>query len=195
MINLDVSDVDPLDKLAFYIQSHSSLGGAFYRSSGVAFPQGGFILSNVSNTRPTTAVQVSFVAPRDAFGDSYDSLSFYVKDTNGLTSNTVKVTVNISPNSPPQIVDVAAITLPERSNSTTFVLTGTDSDLVDQQYLRVIITSLPTRVTLWIVGYGPVLRVGTIISVGSTPYLVSAVGFGQDSFTFQVYLLCSLHQF
>lgn len=117
------------------------------------------------NPAAPTIVAVYFVAPADAIGDNYATLTFIAEDAHGGNSSSVSVSVSIVPNNPPLATPAGPIKIGEEQTSSSFALTGTDDDVADTTSLKTIVTALPTKSTLYADSIA--VTVGTVFSTGT----------------------------
>lgn len=134
-----------------------------------------------------TYATLSFTAPVTAVGDDYLIVNFTVHDSSSGSSNSFGIAVSIAPNNAPVASAPTTVTYPEDGNSTTFSLGGTDADPADANTLSVTITALPTKGTLYLVGFGPITTTGGVYPQSSRFFIVGTpLQFGDDSFTYQL---------
>lgn len=125
------------------------------------------------------------------YGENFAQIFLYVVDSSNASSTIVNVTVDALAGAAPTANPAGPITFSEETTSSRFSLNGTDTDSADADKLTVVITSLPTKATLYVVGTNgapdqAIASVGVVLT-NPTVYLVgSPLSYGSDSFTFAI---------
>lgn len=151
-----------------------------------------FILAfNVSKSDAGNSFVIYFTAPANMFGDNFASISLQVSDAAGDYSPVTTISVNALEGTKPTANPAGPINFLEEARSPSFSLNGTDADPADANNLHVVITTLPTKATLYVVSTDgspdKVINTTGVALSNPTVYLIGdSLKHGSDSFTFVI---------
>lgn len=187
-ISMGAHDEDAVETFTYDVTVQST-GGVFASGNTILTPPT-FSLTKAQvpniDSYYTNAI-LSFTAPVNAVGNDYLQVTYVVYDSSMGASNTFQISVGIAPNNLPVATPPPTVTYFEDGNSTTFSIGGTDADPADANSLTVTITALPSKGTLYLVGFGPITTTGGTYPANSSFFIVGTpLQFGDDSFSYQV---------
>lgn len=183
-ITISASDPDVADVETFVITTVGT--GTYWNTTNSSTPITAPVSLGPVPISSGSASQVVYFTALP-FSTASTAFIFYVIDSEGLTSASVSVTVNIRANQNPRATAVSTVAAPYFSTSSVYYLLGTDPDPADvQSSLNITILSLPSKGTLNVNGVNITSAPATFSNNASFYIIGNNVDSGNDQFTFRV---------